>query len=95
MFLTSYSFNFFNIFVNPIALDAIGWKYYFVFVVVLLAMIVIVWVFYVETRGLTLEGIAALFDGDDMAMSMSLGTVERAVAVQDKEKEIEKFTNLD
>jgi hypothetical protein len=29
--------NMFNTFVNPIALDSIGWNYYFVFVAVLIA----------------------------------------------------------
>lgn len=86
MFLTSYSFNFFNIFVNPIALDAIGWRYYFVFVVVLVAMIVTVWFFYVETRGMTLEGIAALFDGDDVPAGDNLDKVNDIDGAHDEEK---------
>lgn len=55
---------FFNTFVNPIALDAISWKYYFVFLAVLIAMVVSVWFMYPETRGLTLENVAWIFDGD-------------------------------
>ncbi|UPX16299.1 uncharacterized protein EKO05_0006708 [Ascochyta rabiei] len=42
--------NFFNTFVNPIALEAIAWKYYFVFIVVLVAMGFTVYFFYPETR---------------------------------------------
>ncbi|KAH6653800.1 general substrate transporter [Truncatella angustata] len=55
---------FFNTFVNPIALDSIGWKYYIVFVVVLLVMAVTVFFYYPETRGRSLEQIAVIFDGD-------------------------------
>ncbi|KAF9871048.1 sugar transporter [Colletotrichum karsti] len=56
---------FFNTFINPIALDAIQWKYYFVFVAILVAMLISVWFTYPETRGRTLESIAWLFDGED------------------------------
>lgn len=55
---------FFNTFVNPIALDSIGWKYYIVFVVVLMIMLVTVIFTYPETRGRSLEQIAVIFDGD-------------------------------
>jgi sugar porter (SP) family MFS transporter len=54
---------FFNTFVNPIALDAVGWRYYIVFVVVLCVMLVVVWYFYPETKGRTLEQVAVIFDG--------------------------------
>ncbi|CAG7941093.1 unnamed protein product [Penicillium salamii] len=56
--------NMFNTFVNPIALDAIGWKYYFVFVAVLIAYEFTVFFAYPETRGHTLEDMAVLFDKD-------------------------------
>lgn len=55
---------FFNTFVNPIALASAGWRYYIVFVVVLLVMAVTVFFFYPETRGRSLEQIAVIFDGD-------------------------------
>ncbi|KAH7011271.1 general substrate transporter [Ilyonectria destructans] len=63
--LTTLAAVFFNTFINPIALDAIQWKYYFVFVAVLVAMILTVWFYYPETRGRTLENMAYLFDGED------------------------------
>ncbi|TDZ61648.1 Lactose permease [Colletotrichum trifolii] len=44
--------------------DESGCKYYFVFLVVLVIMIVSVWFGYPETRGRTLENVAFLFDGD-------------------------------
>lgn len=52
----------FNTFVNPIALDAIGWKYYFVFVGVLIIYEISVCFLYPETRGYTLEQMAVIFD---------------------------------
>lgn len=58
---------FFNTFVNSIALEAIAWKYYFVFIAVLAVMIVTVYFVYPETRGYTLEQIAVIFDGEDSA----------------------------
>ncbi|TEA16386.1 Lactose permease [Colletotrichum sidae] len=68
---------FFNTFINPIALDAIQWKYYFVFVIILVAMLVSVWFTYPETRGRTLESIAWLFDGD--RAGVGLVTAESAL----------------
>ncbi|CAM1507971.1 Fc.00g048190.m01.CDS01 [Cosmosporella sp. VM-42] len=56
---------FFNTFVNPIALEAIQWKYYFVFIAMLSLLLVTVFFTYPETRGHTLEQIAVVFDGDD------------------------------
>jgi hypothetical protein len=55
----------FNIFVNPIALDAIAWKYYLVFVAVIIAALFTVYFAYPETAGLSLEQIRILFDGDE------------------------------
>ncbi|KAH8099937.1 hypothetical protein BXZ70DRAFT_194415 [Cristinia sonorae] len=55
----------FNQFVNPWALDAIGWKYYLVYCGWLILELVFVIKFVVETRGRTLEETAALFDGEE------------------------------
>jgi MFS family permease len=63
-------------FVNPIGLDTIGWKYYIVFCVLLVAFFAITWFLFPETKGHSLEEIAVLFDGPD-----ALGGVE---AVTDK-----------
>ncbi|KAJ6038248.1 general substrate transporter [Penicillium canescens] len=54
----------FNTFVNPIALEAIGWKYYIVYVVLLICYGIIVFFFYPETRGLSLEQMSLVFDKD-------------------------------
>lgn len=58
---------FFNIFVNPIALDAIGWKYYLVYVGILIIVTVTVYFFYPETNGHSLEEMVRVFDGNDIA----------------------------
>ncbi|KAH9850352.1 general substrate transporter [Lenzites betulinus] len=54
----------FNQFVNPWALDALGWKYYLVYCSWLIIELVFVVVFIIETKGRTLEETAALFDGE-------------------------------
>ncbi|PIL23374.1 MFS general substrate transporter [Ganoderma sinense ZZ0214-1] len=55
----------FNQYVNPIALKNIGWKYYLVYCCWLGFETVYLYFFIVETKGLTLEETAALFDGED------------------------------
>ncbi|KAL2841718.1 general substrate transporter [Aspergillus pseudoustus] len=59
----------FNTFVNPIALAAIAWKYYFVFVAVLLCYGITAFFFYPETKGYSLEHVAFVFDGDQAAVA--------------------------
>lgn len=59
---------FFNSYINPIALTAIGWKYYLVYCVWLIVEVFVVWKFYVETKGRTLEELAEIFDGDQAAL---------------------------
>lgn len=70
--MTSLGFTFFNTFVNPIALDAIQWKYYFVFLAILIVMVFCVWFGYPETRGLTLENVAWIFDKDQANVGIVL-----------------------
>ncbi|KAK9489498.1 general substrate transporter [Lipomyces doorenjongii] len=54
---------FFNQYVNPIALDAIAWKFYFVYIGCLFSFIFIIYFLFPETKGRTLEEIAIVFDG--------------------------------
>ncbi|KAJ5762187.1 uncharacterized protein N7511_005569 [Penicillium nucicola] len=73
----------FNTFVNPIALSAIGWRYYLVFVAVLVVFAFTVFFAYPETRGFSLEQMAIVFDGDDAAVSRN--PMERALNEMDAE----------
>ncbi|KAK8031244.1 hypothetical protein PG990_000978 [Apiospora arundinis] len=53
---------FFNTYVNPIALDRIGWKYYIVYCVWILVEIVTVYLFFPETYGRSLEELSFMFE---------------------------------
>jgi hypothetical protein len=55
---------FFNQYINPIALDHLGWKYYIFYCVWLAVELAVVYFFYIETRNTPLEEIAKHFDGD-------------------------------
>ncbi|KAH9945447.1 general substrate transporter [Epithele typhae] len=54
----------FNQFVNPWALDALGWYYYLVYCGWLIVELVFIVCYIIETKGRTLEETAALFDGE-------------------------------
>jgi MFS family permease len=53
-----------NQYVNPIDLSHLAWKFYFVYIVILVVECFCIWFLFVETKGPTLEEIATLFDGD-------------------------------
>lgn len=55
----------FNQYVNPIGLQNLAWKYYFVYIAILVIEVLCIYFLYIETKGPTLEEIARLFDGDD------------------------------
>ncbi|EOO01318.1 putative sugar transporter protein [Phaeoacremonium minimum UCRPA7] len=56
---------FFNIFINPIALDAIEWKYYILYVFILAGGGAVIYFTFPETRGHSLEEMARVFDGEN------------------------------
>jgi MFS family permease len=49
------------------AFKAIQWRYYIVFAVLTFIFVVLLWFFYPETKGLSLEGVAEIF-GDPVAV---------------------------
>ena len=71
----------YNGFVNPIAMDAIDWKYYIVYVCILAVEFVICFSF-IETSGRTLEEVADVF-GDGIE---DLGAVSGIAALSDGKK---------
>ncbi|KAJ5354257.1 hypothetical protein N7541_006821 [Penicillium brevicompactum] len=54
--------NLFNSFVSPVALENIGWRYYILYIALLVQFLIIVYFFFPETRGYALEDIAELFE---------------------------------
>ena len=81
---------FFNTYVNPIALDSIGWKYYIVYCVWILVEIATVYLLFPETHNRTLEELSFMFEGKevqdkvqhnvDKALQFELETVPRQPA---------------
>lgn len=87
---------FFNTYVNPIALDAIGWKYYIVYCVWILVEIATVYFIFPETKGRSLEELSFMFESKDVranveknvdkVLETEMHTVE--VAGQDKRDQV-------
>ncbi|WYZ41087.1 hypothetical protein EsH8_IV_001428 [Colletotrichum jinshuiense] len=78
-------------FVNPIALEAIGWKYYILFCCITAASVVTNFFLLPETKGRSLEEIGELFDGREaLAGAMTTAKLEngevRHVDVKDEQK---------
>ncbi|KAK7428069.1 hypothetical protein QQZ08_005501 [Neonectria magnoliae] len=82
--LSTYAAIFFNTFVNPIALEAIGWKYYIVFAVILVIITLTVYFFYPETKGHSLEEMAVIFD-KEMASITGHETTKAVLGTDHKE----------
>lgn len=61
----------YNSFANPVAMDSIGWRYYIVWCVVIAFNFSMIWFFFPETKGLGLEEVAKVFDGDDVISGVS------------------------
>ncbi|KAH7168188.1 general substrate transporter [Fusarium sp. MPI-SDFR-AT-0072] len=74
--------NSFNQFVNPIALEAIAWKYYAVYIAILIFYLVFAYVMYPETKHHTIEEVSMIFDKKD-------GQIEHLgnIAIQKIEKD--------
>ncbi|KAI5779594.1 general substrate transporter [Geopyxis carbonaria] len=79
---------FFNNYVNPVALDKIGWKYYIVYDCWLAVEFLFVYFFFVETRYTPLEEIAKYFG--DVPIEKVIENVEEKVAHTIEEKPVKK-----
>lgn len=81
--------NVFNGFTNPYGMDALGWKYYIVWCCVLVTNFILVYFFYPETKGLSLEEVAIKFDKDDQQHD-SIQTDSKEVETIDAPLEVEE-----
>ena len=70
-------------YVNPVGLENIGWKFYVYYCVWVAFVFVIVYFFFVETSGPTLEELAYLFEGKD-GMARNIQEVKEAKAEQEE-----------
>ncbi|KAL7650983.1 hypothetical protein ACMYSQ_010737 [Aspergillus niger] len=64
----------FNSLVNPIALENISWKYYFVFLAVLILYGITEYYMYPETKGRSLEEIQTLFESENLEPTSTRAT---------------------
>lgn len=55
----------FNGYANPVAMDAISWRYYIVYCCVIAVEIALVYFGFPETKGHSLEEVALIFDGEE------------------------------
>ncbi|SPN99268.1 related to hexose transporter protein [Cephalotrichum gorgonifer] len=58
----------YNSFANPVAMEAIAWKYYIVWCVAIGVHFTLIYFFFPETKGRSLEDVARIFDGEDAAV---------------------------
>lgn len=65
-------------FLNPIAMQNIGWRYYIVFDAILAVLFVAIWFLFPETKGRTLEEIAEVFDGKSRRVGDIEAELEKA-----------------
>ncbi|CAE7233119.1 unnamed protein product [Rhizoctonia solani] len=77
----------FNQYTNPIALDALQWKYYLVYTCWLVFELGYMYMFAVETKGRSLEETATLFDGDDAVYELKDRATVNLVEAGREEKE--------
>jgi len=70
-----------NIYVNPIALASIVYQYYIVFLALNVVWLAVIWMWFPETKGYSLEELAMLFD----EKATGLKDVEKSVGLEDGE----------
>ncbi len=70
--------------VNPIGLQNIGWRYYIVYVVILVIESVIAYGWFLETKGMSLEEIAVLFDGEEADIRADVNQKVDVVVIEDE-----------
>ncbi|KAJ4252523.1 hypothetical protein NW757_005965 [Fusarium falciforme] len=87
--------NFIASYLNPVALENIQWRYYIVQCVFNALVLAIVYFTFVETRGLTLEEVAVIFDGSegfDYSNAMMSAGMEKEVELAETTHEDDATT---
>ena len=85
---------FLNLFLNPVALERVGWRYYIVYVVILVGIVLTCWFLYPETRGHSLEEMAVIFDGDATTETRRESTMMEVLNRHGPENGVEDITHL-
>jgi MFS family permease len=85
---TVFAAGFFNQYVNPIALEKLHWKFYFVYIGCLISFIIIIFFFFPETKGRSLEEIAEVFDGPAETQAIRRASIASIDTTPPKEKVI-------
>ncbi|KAH7153477.1 hypothetical protein EDB81DRAFT_791469 [Dactylonectria macrodidyma] len=75
----------FNLLVNPIGMEELAWKYFLVYVVWLVIETTVVFFFFPETQGLTLEEIALVIDGDQAPVKTAY---LKGLSVKEREEKV-------
>ncbi|TDZ30926.1 Lactose permease [Colletotrichum spinosum] len=60
-----YAFSAAGQYANPVALQNLGWKYYLVYIAILMFEVLFTYFVFPETKGHTVEGVASIFDKED------------------------------
>jgi MFS family permease len=76
----------FNQYVNPIALERIMWRYYLAYVGVLVLVVVFMFFYVPETKGLSLEEVRVIFDGQQQVDRLEL----QAAAARENETDLSR-----
>ncbi|KAE9400798.1 hypothetical protein BT96DRAFT_636424 [Gymnopus androsaceus JB14] len=61
-------------FLNPIGLNSLQWRFYFVFIAIQVMYLFLIWWFFIETKGRTIEQVSVLFDENREVASPGLDT---------------------
>lgn len=80
----------FGSYVNPIALQNISWKFYIYYCVWVTAIFLIVYFFFVETAGPTLEELSYLFEGESGQKEFA----EKALKLEDDQAMVEERSTV-
>ncbi|CAK7212566.1 hypothetical protein SEUCBS140593_001546 [Sporothrix eucalyptigena] len=84
----------FNQWVNPVALASIAWKYYIVYIATIAMYLVLVILFFPETRYLTVEEVSVIFDKGRLATAAD-ATAEFQASHVTKEASLERAVTED